>query len=246
VVNSVAWSPDGRLVAFCGCNTHIWDATLNERYPPLVPHPKVHYTLVNSVAWSPDSRSLASAYDDGTIILWDAVTRAQRAILKGHTKDVKCVAWSPDGRRLASISQDETVRLWDVSSGQTLMTISPHQGQSVTLHVQSVAWSPDGRCLACGGIDDPLVFDASTGKRLFYHWVGHGFIYAAAWSPDGRRLATASGDPTIRLWDVQQNHYLATFFGHTDGNVLAVAWSPDGRLLASGGVDQTVRLWRVG
>ncbi len=241
VVKSVAWSPDGRLVAFCGANTHVWDATINERHPPLIPHPQLDDNLVNSVAWSPDSRSLASAYADGTIILWDAITRTQRAILKGHTDDVNCVAWSPDGRRLASGSNDETVRLWEVSTGQTLTTIPAHPFQ-----VLSVAWSPDGRCLACDGGHDPRVWDASTGKQLLYHWVGPSIIWEAAWSPDGRRLATASGDQTVRLWDVQQNQHLATFFGHTADNVFAVTWSPDGRMLASGGEDKTVRLWRVG
>ncbi|KAH8193844.1 hypothetical protein TruAng_011988 [Truncatella angustata] len=59
----------------------------------------------------------ASASDDQTVRIWDAVTGLERHALKGHTDDVNSVAFSYDGRLVASASDDETVRIWDAVTG---------------------------------------------------------------------------------------------------------------------------------
>ena len=67
-------------------------------------------------------------------------------------------------------------------------------------------------------------------------------VYSVAVSPDGRLLASASGDDTVRIWDVAARRQLATLTGHK-GDVNSVAFSPDGSALASAGDDRAVRLW---
>lgn len=68
-----------------------------------------------------------------------------------------------------------------------------------------------------------------------------------AFSPQGDLLASASGDTTVRIWDMDTDTPLHTLTGHKNW-VLCVAWSPNGKYLASGGMDNDVWLWdpRVG
>jgi WD40 repeat protein len=65
-----------------------------------------------------------------------------------------------------------------------------------------------------------------------------------AFSSDSKTLASASGDKTVRLWDLATNKERATLQGHTE-SVMSVAFSPDGKILASASRDKTVKFWDV-
>ena len=69
-------------------------------------------------------------------------------------------------------------------------------------------------------------------------------ISRIVFSPDGTTLASASGDRTIRLWDVVAGAYRHTLTGH-NSHIYSVAFSPDGRTLASGSDNGRIRFWNV-
>ena len=74
-----------------------------------------HSESVRDIAWSPDSSRLATASNDHTVHIWDAMSGAHIYTYGGHTKWATSLAWSPDGTRIASASNDMTVQIWQAS-----------------------------------------------------------------------------------------------------------------------------------
>lgn len=63
-----------------------------------------------------------------------------------------------------------------------------------------------------------------------------------AFAKDGLRAVVASGDRSVRLWDVEGRRDVKRFVGHT-GSVWSVALSADGKFAISGSMDGTARVW---
>ena len=207
---------------------------------------KGHTARVFDVSFSPDGTQLASASEDNTLKLWNAITGQLTRTLKGHTDWVTSVSFSPDGKRLASTSRDQTVKLWNVATGQQTRTLKGHAKA-----VNSVCFSPDGTQLASAGYDRTVkLWDATTGQLKFTlkghsapFWRGPSVpVISVSFSPDGTRLASVSSDETVTLWDVSTGQQALTLKGHT-GVVNSVIFSPDGTQLASASYDRTLRLW---
>jgi WD40 repeat protein len=69
-------------------------------------------------------------------------------------------------------------------------------------------------------------------------------VWSVAFSPDGKTLASASGDNTIKLWNLQNQKNIKTLTGHSR-LVRSIAWSRDRKTLASASNDKTIKLWNL-
>jgi WD40 repeat protein/energy-coupling factor transporter ATP-binding protein EcfA2 len=240
-VESLAFSPDGRVLASGGCDrladcsnseVYLWDTITRLPLGQLKGAPDA----VTSLAYSPDGTTLAAGScakpeqgkcRQGEIRLWNPATRQLVSQpLTGHSDFVRMLAFSSNGEILVS-SDGQNIILWNVESHQMLGEIAPgHQYNSKSsgsLPVNSIALSPDSKTLASGG----------CGKR-------------------GQRIATVDTYDTciegeIRLWNISTRQMIGQpLSGHKD-EITSVAFSPDGKTLASasGQADGTIKLWDV-
>ena len=260
-VHSVAFSPDGKILASGGEDNTIilWDTTTGEHTRTLArptgpfvgPTDSLvgHTDTVYSVAFSPDGQTLASGSADETIILWNTTTGERTNTLAiptgpfagpintpaGHTDTVYSVAFSPDGQTLASGSADGTIILWDTTTGQYKQTLTGHKRA-----VYSVAFSSDGETLASGSWDKTIILWNTTTWKYIHTLTGHEkVVYSVAFSPDGKILASGSADKAIILWDTTTGKRIETFTRHRKA-IYGVAFSPDGQTLVSGSADKRI------
>jgi len=113
---SVAFSPDGTLLASAYSNgtVWLWNPATGRGMAATTPSA----ASVDSVAFSPDGKLLAGAYSDGTIRLWDPATGHGTVLLASSPASADSVAFSPDGKLLAGAYSDGTIRLWKPVTGQ--------------------------------------------------------------------------------------------------------------------------------
>lgn len=242
-VCSLAYSPDGNLLATAGGNEFLKLAELNlwdTRAHTLRGKLAGHTDKVLSVAFSRDGNTLASASVDRTVRLWDVPMLKERAVLSGHTDAVWSVALSCDGETVASAGYDRTARLWHASTGVERARLTGHEEE-----VLAVAFSPDGHTLATGSADwTARLWDVSAGTQVAVLRGHHGAVHCLAFAPDGLTLATGSGDESVKLWLVATGSELATLRGHRS-TVSAVAFGKDAGKLFSAGAEDAIRAWTL-
>jgi WD40 repeat protein len=139
-LRTVAWSPDGRLIAMCGhVDVTICDA---ETGRPVRRLDDTDRAGLDPAVWSPDGRYLAVPDREQAMRIWNThtgVAAGKLAIADGG-EQVRSVCWSRDGQFLLTVGTEATVAIWDATTGAPLLTVPTPR-----MNTTAVDWAPDGR-----------------------------------------------------------------------------------------------------
>jgi WD40 repeat protein len=152
-----------------------------------------HSGLISGVAAYED-RYIATADDDGRVILWDKAT-GKSVSSSLHDNVVNDCAFSRDGRYLVTSSNDCTARLWSVPDLSLKAMLADH-GDDVTRSV----FHPVEELIATASRDYFVrVYDFNA--RLVAQFGGsNGDVVWLDWTHDGRELVALSDDGMMTRW----------------------------------------------
>lgn len=235
VVNAVALSPDGAMLATAGDDhmVRLWNASDGT----LVRSLRGHSDWIQRVAFSPDGLVLASAGNDRRIHLWDVETGQLVRTLPDHPAGIYTLAFSHDGRLLATAGFEKVVRVYDLNNGQRL-----HELTCSCADNRALAFSPDGEQLLVGGrggcVSIWQLADGSLARQLDLQTQR---VRGLAFSPDATRIAVAGEGIEIDILDATSGETVLTLPGRP-GKTLAVSFCSN-ELLATAGSDDQIHLW---
>ena len=199
--HSVAFSPDGKLVAVGSRSPSDFDqfvVLLRDADTGQEVHRLHGHTWnISDLAFDRTGQFLASAGADSTVRVWDVHAGKELAVLQPrHEGSATSVGFSPDGKYLASGSLDQTVKIWSTGTWKLLRTIPDAHGG-----INRVAFAADSRRLAWGGTDATVkVADATTGQILETLRGHTGWVNSVAIGPAAQQIASASADGTVKIW----------------------------------------------
>ena len=260
-VQSVAYSPDGRLLAMGNDDKTIslWEPTTGKLVRRFE---QGHTTGVGRVAFSPQGEMLASVGRlDKTIRLWDVATGRVIHQFQGNFQGGLYVAFSPNGRTLVTSGGEQMLRVWEVATGKELRQIAGPND-----YLLGAGFSPNGKLLAAlsanYGKDEQgerdgaiVVWDAVTGKEQRRWSMAPKPL--VVFSPDSQLLvggendarprskrsrdALVMRDVTVHLWNIatgREHHFLVP----RQADISSRALSPDGKSFTLGYSDGSILL----
>lgn len=207
---------------------------------------------ISSLAWSNDNKTLATGYNNKTVMLWDVKLGTVIKSLEGNTDNVVCLAFSPDRLYLASGCNNGDVNVWDIASGK--IKNSYKHSSCVT----SIVWSRNSKQLAsCGGsYSNPSISitDIISGKIINVvgdmdtHEKNHtrnSKIYSVKFSPCGTMLASCDSMGKTIIWDTQTGKlkHLLWPYPLSDNHAVAVYWDSTIDTSIDFNADHNVRYW---
>jgi WD40 repeat protein len=224
-ITSIAWSPNGRYLAVADIQKNITLHNLIDQEQQSIGSPDL---LVEQLVWSPNSTYLAGASSE-IVYVW-AMFRLNAPFIQRllHPASRTTVSWQAQDDFFGATVNDGVQISRVIRRAFDLTSILPNTTSAIL-----VEWSPTGTSFATATTDNQIRIHRNALGTVLLTMTGHeAIIHDISWSPDARYIASASGDTTVKVWDVQTGEVL--FVLEHPASVMQVAWTFDGRYLITG------------
>ena len=233
--NSIAFSPDGKTVAFDSSGKiYLWntetgnsisvslideenvpenpnnaDGNGDFEFPPgMMPHRVI--PSISALVFSPDGKKLISGDMGGKVQMWDTETGVALAPFLAGQDMEKAVKGGPGN---FTVTYRDIVRALAFSSKSTLLAVGSEE-----------------KIRLLGSSKQPPLKNAPRGAQ------------SLAFSPDDTVLLAGFRNGSIELFDMATGEKISILKGHT-ATVETLVFSTDGKTLVSTGQDGTILLW---
>jgi len=181
----------------------------------------------------PEQDIVISGGSDCRVMLWRFSTgRIIREMEKAHSESVLNLRF--DDRFLVTCSKDKTIKVWNrkemLPTDDTYPSSTMKSGARFPSYIINMQEQVETQSLR---------FQPLPPYSLIMTLEGHGAAVNAIQILDGQ-IVSASGDRSVRVWDVRTGACTRTFSGHSKG-IACVQF--DGRRIVSGSSDETVRIF---
>ena len=233
--NSMAFSPDGKTVAFDSSGKiYVWNTETGNSInislideenvpenpnnadgnggfalPPGMMHPHI-IPSISALVFSADGKKLISGDMGGKVQMWDAETGVALAPFLAGQDMEKAVEGGPGN---FTVTYRDIIEAVAFSSNNTLLAVGSSQ-----------------KIRLLGSSKQPPLKDAPRG------------IESLAFSPDDTVLLAGLHNGGIELLDMTTGERITTLNGHT-ATVEALVFSSDGKMLVSTGQDGIILVW---
>jgi len=204
-----------------------------------------HYWNMATGAVSPDGKHIAtSSYDDiGNIIIWDLNTKHQ--VMKfactsadTETYSFNMLVYNSDGSKLAAGADDKLI-LFDVKAGKQIKTIDIKSYSGKIL-----AYSHNDKFIAVNSDTTIQLIDVETASVVKTLTAHTKYINDIQFSADDVIIASASGDKTVRFWNVESGEVIKKL----DMDIIpsSIAFNEDASKIAISMKDESlVEVWNL-
>jgi WD40 repeat protein/mono/diheme cytochrome c family protein len=248
MVNAIAYSPDGSLMAVSGYHEVLLHSSGGGT---LIARLVGSSDRIQSILFSSDGKTLIASGGTparfGEVQVWDVPSRKLLRAVRLTSDTVFGASLSPDGKTVAVGCADNSLRLVDVATGKELQKIPHHENW-----VLSTVFGVNGKRIVSAGRDQAAkLTDVTNGQFIENINLLRGELSVVARHPT-RDFVVIGGQERVpyyyrmdrpRVMKIADDTTLIRKFEMQDGPILALAFSPDGSRVAVAGEAPDVRIY---